>query len=195
MSTHSRFRNTVDMMKRMPAACKKHVAFLKRVSDSKYVVEQMAAESAPYYFGQTYRVNAGNYMAWDTNPGLDPQFVFNTDGFRIHVVMMPLAEAEARDNIVPWGGRPDVNRLITEWGDDTGETIAINPDYLREAVHPDAEQVHITLSKGNPKEGPLVITSYRGGAQIAFAMIMPLNLYNGEKGSPILPEFAEGGWG
>lgn len=130
-----------------------------------------------------YTAEAPPDVAWMTAEALAEtpkaerrqQYIIATNGTSIHAALIPQGHA---DWLLPNPYNPNdldvgpvIDRAAAEVQEGKRITINVLPDTLRNAIHPDAANIQLTVGEqGQPIE---VFSFLADGTQIGYAMIMP----------------------
>lgn len=162
----SQFRNATDYIKRGPRAAAKALAFAAKVTNR---TAGRGKQPQP-----VLAAPAANAAEWEGVFKDTPcVFLIGIDDHRLHAAVAP--EGYVANQTQPYQGLPDIARLVDDAVARPANHVLINARYLLDAIHPDAAEVSLSL----PTEGnqAVVVTSLtETGAQLAWAMIMPMSL-------------------
>lgn len=189
----SRFNTVKEYFSRIGKAAKTNMEYVRKAT------ETLLPSEDGKWREQVFVTPALDGEKWDELNHGNAAYAWATDGNRVHCTIVPVNEIDGKvrsyDSNAP--DTPNFGRILAKPDPGKGgRMVVLNARYLREAIHPDADEVAIYVSfpAGDTEQLPvsqedynhtaIQVASRRNDAQIAWAAIMPRLFYQNFRPEP-----------
>lgn len=176
----SRFNTVKDYFANIKAATKTNRKFVDRATSPQLQDD----DKDDRWKERIYITPALDGEEWDVLNQGNAAYIIGSDGYRIHVSIVPVLQVEG--SVLSYGIdplMPDFGHTIDALSIDEKECVYLNAKYLKEAIHPDADEVAIYVPASalayadRSNLSAVQVISLCNETQIAWAAIMPLAYY------------------
>lgn len=186
----SRFNTVKDYLTNIKAATKAHLNFVGKATS----LQMEDDDEGDRWRERIYITPALDGEEWDQLNRGNTAYVIGSDGYRLHVAIVPVLHVEG--SVLSYESSPYLpafGRVINTLSIDETECVYLNAKFLREAIHPDADEVAIHVPAGalaqsaNTEVGSpsaVQVVSLCNDTQIAWAAVMPLTFYRNFRPAP-----------
>lgn len=191
MIKKSRFNTVKEYFDNIKAVTKANMKFVDRAT------MPLLSDDDDHWRDRVFITPAVDGEEWDEMNHGNTAYVAASDGYRLHVAIVPVQHVKGR--VISYENdllTPDLQSICRQPDPTKGEIVHLNAQYLRDAIHPDAEEVTIYIPHGaaaktvaptleERQHSAIQVVSRRNtDAQIAWAAVMPMNYEGRGKNAP-----------